>query len=70
MTERVRVVIELNTDNGDVQVTGPTYNRILFYGMLEMAREMIVKQAQRQTEAKGNGGLYIPELKVTGLRKP
>lgn len=39
-----RIVIELD-EKGAVSVTGPTNDRILMYGMLDAAREAVIRMA-------------------------
>lgn len=53
-TEKViRLTLELNTESGALKIVeGPTQSRILFYGMLELARDALFKATMRQDEAR------------------
>ena len=54
----VRLVIEFDPRTGDVKVHGPLQNRMLCYGMLEFAREMLGRQGQQPQPGK----IVVPTL--------
>jgi hypothetical protein len=48
---RAQIVITLYED-GNFQVNGPLHDRILFYGLLEMARDSVLMQAGRKVQER------------------
>ena len=56
---RAELLIRLN-QNGSVSVTGPFQDQLLFYGLLEVAKQTCAEQARA---ARGGGQILIPELK-------
>lgn len=53
-----QLVITLDPATGSVQVSGPIGNRLVCYGMLEMAKEAI--QGHAPSEAKRSGLTLLP----------
>lgn len=62
--EIVRLTISLDTRTGLLNVEGPTTNRLLAYGMLELAKDQI----QKHCEAAENRVEVVSTLpKLTGV---
>jgi hypothetical protein len=40
----IEIKIQYNESTGNVQVSGPIQNKVLFYGLLEMVKEIVAKQ--------------------------
>ena len=59
----ITLTIMLDPENGQVKVQGPLQDRILCYGMLEMARETIMRQAPKPE----TGGLVAVTGRVPGV---
>ena len=58
---QVKLEITFEVESGRVNVDGPLENRLVCYGMLEMAREIIA----RQTPAEGGNGaskIVVPQF--------
>lgn len=60
-TPDIEIVIRFNPATGQVGFSGPLDQRLICYGMLEMAKEILTKQA----EAPRTNGLIQPP---NGLR--
>lgn len=61
----IELRIQFDQSNGNVNVHGPLQNRMLCYGMLEMAREIIYKQgAQQKSKA---GSIVVPQIGIKGI---
>ena len=59
MSNKIQLIIEFDPETGNVQTNGPLDNRMLCYGMLEMAREILVKRAG---DPKQRGGrILVPQ---------
>lgn len=54
-TEKARITISL-MDDGKIQVTGPLPDKILCYGLLECARQIV------QDHGKDKGKIVIPQI--------
>lgn len=52
----IEMVIRFNPQTGQVAISGPIDQRLICYGMLEMAKEILVKRAETPT----TNGLVIP----------
>ncbi len=63
--KQVRLIelrIQFNPQTGEVSATGPLNDRILCYGMLEEAKQIIQKH---NTGPGGNGGkIVIPQMRI------
>lgn len=59
----VAITITL-TDDGQLNVNGPIDNRMLSYGMLEMARDIIADRARKASEnlVQPAAGVILPKL--------
>jgi hypothetical protein len=59
MPPKVTFVIEFDPATGNVNVTGDLANRLLAYGLLEFAKEIILRQALApQNESR----IVVPQL--------
>jgi len=52
---KIQVVITFDSDTGQCQLSGPINDKILVYGLLGMAKEIISKQDAKQSS------LVLPE---------
>ena len=54
----LRMIIDMDLSDFSVKIGGPLDQRALCYGMLEMAREILIKRAF--TRAAGSGLVVVP----------
>jgi hypothetical protein len=64
----IEFVIQLNPETGQIQVRGPLTDRMLCYGMLAMAQEIIAKQAAEVKPGPAST-LVVPTLAFPGRVK-
>ena len=62
----VALIIRFNPATGHVNIEGPLDQRMLCYGLLEMAREILSKGA---ANPKPSSPIHIPELRFRGPLK-
>lgn len=60
MPEELQLVITMGA-NGALNVSGPIQNKLLAYGMLEMAREAIYQHHKDNERLVQPAGVQIPE---------
>ena len=60
---KIQMLIEYEPESAGVTLKGPLQNRILCYGMLEMAREMVAAAGQKSDGGDGGGPrILVPRL--------
>jgi len=61
----VTLTISLDQQTGAVQVNGPLHDRVLCYGLLGIAHEILTRQHEQMSES-GNGKpvIVVPKLQV------
>ena len=56
---KVILTITLDTATGDVGVTGPIHDRVLCYGLMGIARDVIDRNAR--AKANGANAIVVPQ---------
>ena len=71
-TPSVALVIRFDPATGSVNVEGPLDQRLFCYGLLEMAREIILKRASNPSDhaiLKAKSPILVPQLHFRGPLK-
>jgi len=63
MPDKVEIVISMNTD-GNIEVHGPLDNKILFLGMIEIAKQVMFTYNAKKTSNLITPVLAMPDLSV------
>ena len=63
----IQILVEFNTTTGEISVNGPLDNRVLCYGILELAREAVHNRYQQQRKEQ-QGKIIVPDVGIPPLR--
>lgn len=59
--EKVQITVDFDPATGAVRLNAPLQNRVLCYGLLQMAMEIIAKQ---DNKAPKPSSIVVPQIKI------